>query len=116
MWSYEFNLLYDKKYKHEVWENRKVLAPITDTIITLRSLGSPFLGHRDDSEYYPIVGEYSTDGFNKFVEFLQLFQKLHRKIWLVVAGNLLQILLQNILLHNIITEYIIYYGKLFFQN
>ena len=69
--SHEINLLCDRKYKHEVEENRKVLAPITDTIVTSGRLGLPFCGHRDDSKYQPRVGEYSTGGVGKFAEFLQ---------------------------------------------
>ena len=69
--SHEINLLCDKKYKHEVEENRKVLAPITGTIVTLGRLGLPFCGHRDDSKYHSKVREYSTGGFGNFVEFLQ---------------------------------------------
>ena len=70
--SHEINLLCDRKYKHEVEENRKVLVPIIDTIVTLRRLGLPFRGYRDDSKYNPKVGEYSTGGVSNFVEFLQL--------------------------------------------
>ena len=69
--SHEINLLCDRKYKHEIEENRKVLAPIIDTIITLGRLGLPSRGHRDDSKYHPKVGEYSTGGVGNFVEFLQ---------------------------------------------
>ena len=69
--NHEINLLCDKKYKHEVEENRKVLAPIIDTIVTLGRLGLPFRGHRDDSKYHPKVGEYSTGGVGNFVEFQQ---------------------------------------------
>ena len=68
--SHEINLLCDRKYKHEVEENRKVLAPIIDTIVTLGRLGLPFRGHRDDSKYHHKVGEYSTGGIGNFVEFL----------------------------------------------
>ena len=32
--SHEINLLCDRKYKHEVKENRKVLVPIIDTTVT----------------------------------------------------------------------------------
>ena len=46
--SHEINLLCDRKYKHEVEENRKVLVPIIDTIVTLGRLGLPFRGHHDD--------------------------------------------------------------------
>ena len=38
--------------------------------VTLGRLGSPFRGHRNDSKYHPKVGEYSTGGVGKFVEFL----------------------------------------------
>ena len=69
--SHEINLLCDRKYKHEVEENRKILVPIIDTIVTLGRLGLPFRGHRDDSKYHPKVGEYSTGGVGNFVEFLQ---------------------------------------------
>ena len=69
--SLEINLLCHRKYKHEVEENRKVLAPITDTIVKLGRLGLPFRGYRDDSEYHSKVGEYSTGGVGNFVEFLQ---------------------------------------------
>ena len=68
--SHEINLLCDRKYKHEVEENRKILVPIIDTIVTLGRLGLPFRGHRDDSKYHPKVGEYSTGGVGNFVEFV----------------------------------------------
>ena len=70
--SHEINLLCDRKCKHEVEENRKVLVPIIDTIVTLRRLGLPFRGYRDDSKYNPKVGKYSTGGARNFAEFLQL--------------------------------------------
>ena len=70
--SHEINLLCDRKYKHEVEENRKVLAPITDTIVSLGRLGLAFRGHRDDSKYNPKIGVYSAGGVVNFVEFLQL--------------------------------------------
>ena len=69
--SHEINLLCDRKFKHEVEENRKVLAPIIDTVITLGRLGLPFRDHRDDSKHHPKVGEYSTGGAGNFVEILQ---------------------------------------------
>ena len=69
--NYEINLFCDRKYKHEVEENRKVLVSIIDTIVALGRLGLPFRGHRDDSKYHPKVGEYSTGGVGNFVEFLQ---------------------------------------------
>ena len=48
--SHDINLLCDRKYKHEVEENRKVLAPITDTIVTLGRFGLPFRSHHNDSK------------------------------------------------------------------
>ena len=36
--SHEINLLRDRKYKHEVEESRKALAPIIGTIVTLGRL------------------------------------------------------------------------------
>ena len=69
--SDKINLLCDGKCKHEIEEDRKVLAPITDTIITLGRLGLPFHGHRDDSKYHRKVGQYSIGGVGNFEEFLQ---------------------------------------------
>ena len=69
--SHEINLLCDRKYNHEVEENRKVLVLIIDTIVTLGRLGLTFLGHYDDSEHHPKVGEYSTSDFGNFAKFLQ---------------------------------------------
>ena len=43
--SHEINLLCDRKYKHEVQEDRKVLAPITDTVVTLGRLDLLFRGN-----------------------------------------------------------------------
>ena len=68
--SHEINLLCSKKYKHEVEENHKVLAPIIDTIITGKAWFT-FQSHRDDLKYHSKVGEYSTRGVGNFPEFLQ---------------------------------------------
>ena len=102
--SHEFNLLCDRKYKHEIEENRKVLALIIDTTITLGWVGLPFCVYRDDSKYHPKVVEYSTGGVGNFVEFLQfmvrggdktavgmqvIFQRLHKMTLLVAVGSLL---------------------------
>ena len=57
-WSHEINRLCDRKYKHGVGENRKVLGSITDTTIPLGRFGLPFGGHCTDSKYHPKVGEY----------------------------------------------------------
>ena len=70
--SHEINLLCDRKYKHEVEENCRVLVPIIDIIVTLVRLGLPFRGYCDDSKYHLKVGEYSTGGIGNLVEFLQL--------------------------------------------
>ena len=40
--SYEINLLCGRKYKHEVEENREILTPVSETIVTLGMLGLPF--------------------------------------------------------------------------
>ena len=48
-------MLQNRKDKHEVEENRKVLAPIIDTVITLERLGLPLRGHHDDSKYHSKV-------------------------------------------------------------
>ena len=66
-WSHEINLFYDKKYKYKADENRKVLAPITGTNITIGKTWFTFPWHRDHSKYHPKVGEYSTGGVDKFV-------------------------------------------------
>ena len=36
----------------------------------LGRLGLPFRGNRDDSQYHPIVGEYSSGGVGNFMECL----------------------------------------------
>ena len=69
--SHENNLLCNRKHKHEVEENRKILAPIIDTIITLGRLDLSLRGHCDDSKYNPKIGEYSSAEVGNIVEFLQ---------------------------------------------
>ena len=69
--SHENNLLCNRKHKHEVEENRKILAPIIDTIITLGRLDLSLRGHCDDSKYNPKIGEYSSGEVGNIVEFLQ---------------------------------------------
>ena len=66
----EIDLMIDKNCKKEVEENRKRLAPIIDTVILLGRLGLAFRGHRDDSQFHPNVGEYSSGGVGNFVELL----------------------------------------------
>ena len=50
-----FSQMKGSKYKHEVEENRKALAPISDTVITFGRLGLHFRGLCDDSNYHPKV-------------------------------------------------------------
>ena len=66
----EIDLMIDRNCKKEVEENRKRLAPIIDTVILLGRLGLAFRGHRDDSQFHPNVGEYSSGGVGNFVEVL----------------------------------------------
>ena len=54
----------------EISENRKILRWITDTIIFLGRLGLALKRHRDDSQYHPDVGEYSTGNVGNFIELL----------------------------------------------
>ena len=60
----------DRQFKFEVSENRKIPRSIIDTIIFLGRQGLPLRGHRDDSQYHPDVGEYSTGSSGKFIEIL----------------------------------------------
>ena len=66
----EIDLMIDRNCKKEVEENRKTLAPIIDTVTLLRRLGLAFRGHRDDSQFHPNVGEYSSGGVGNFLEVL----------------------------------------------
>ena len=66
----EIDLMIDKNCKKEVEENRKRLAPIIDIVILLVRLGLAFRGHRDDFQFHPNVGEYSSGGVGNFVELL----------------------------------------------
>ena len=66
----EIDLMIDRNCKKEIEENRKRLAPIIDTVILLGRLGLAFRGHRDDSQFHPNVGEYSSGGIGNFVEVL----------------------------------------------
>ena len=60
----------DRQFKFEVSENRKILRPIIDTPIFLGRQGLDLRGHRDDSQYHPDVGEYSTGIVDNFIELL----------------------------------------------
>ena len=66
----EIDLMIGRNCKKEVEENRKRLAPIIDTVILLGRLGLAFRGHRNDSQFHPNVGEYSSGGVGNFVEVL----------------------------------------------
>ena len=66
----EIDLMIGRNCKKEVEENRKRLAPIIDTVILLGRLGLAFRGHRDDSQFHPNIGEYSSGGVGNFVEVL----------------------------------------------
>ena len=66
----EIEVMLTKKSDKEVQKNRNKLKPIVDTVILLGRLGLPFRGHRDDSQYHPNVGEYSSGGAGNFIECL----------------------------------------------
>ena len=67
----EIDLMIGKNCVKEVYENREILAPITDTVILLGRLGLVFREHRYDSQFYPNVGEYSSGGVGYFLEVLK---------------------------------------------
>ena len=60
----------DKQLKFEVSENRKILRSIIETVILLGRQDLALRGHRDDSQYRPDVGEYSTGSVDNFIELL----------------------------------------------
>ena len=64
------DVMVDTNLRKQISENRKKLIPIVDTIRLCGRLGLPLRGHRDDSQYHPEVGEYSTGGVGNFVELL----------------------------------------------
>ena len=66
----EIEVMLTKNSDKEVQKNRNKLKPIVDTVILLGRLGLPFRGHRDDSQYHPNVGEYSSGGAGNFIECL----------------------------------------------
>ena len=59
-----------KNSDKEVPKNRNQLKPIVDVVILLAKFVLPFRVHRDDSQYHPNVGEYSSVGVGDFIEFL----------------------------------------------
>ena len=66
----EIEVMLTKSSDKEVQKNRNKLKPIIYTVILLERLGLPFRGHRDDSQYHPNVGEYSSGGVGNFIECL----------------------------------------------
>ena len=60
----------DRQFKFEVNENRIILRSITDTIIFLGRQSLALRGNRDDSQYHPDLGEYSTGSVVNFIELL----------------------------------------------
>ena len=60
----------DRQFKFEVSKNRKILMSILDTIIFLGRQGLALRGHRDNSQYHPDGGEYSTGSVGNFIELL----------------------------------------------
>ena len=53
----------DRQFKFEVSENRKIIG----TIIFLGRQGFALREYRDDSQYHPDVGEYSTEAATRGV-------------------------------------------------
>ena len=51
----------DKHLKAHIVANRKILASIVDTIIFCGRRGIAVRGYRDDSKYFPCIGDYSTE-------------------------------------------------------
>ena len=60
----------DRQFKFEVSENRKILRSIIDTIIFLGRQDLDLRGLKDDSQYHPVVGEYSAGNVGNFIELL----------------------------------------------
>ena len=46
------------------------MTSIVDTVVLCGRTGCALRGHRDDSQYYPPIGEYSKVGVGNFIEFL----------------------------------------------
>ena len=60
-----------KSSDKEVQNNRNKLKSVVGTLILLESLGIPFRGDEDDSQYHPNIGEYSSGGSGNFIECLR---------------------------------------------
>ena len=55
----------------EISKAKKILPAIIDTVLLCGHLGLPLRGHRDDSDYHPKAGEYSTEpGLGNFIDLL----------------------------------------------
>ena len=64
----DIEVMLTKSSDKEVQKTCNKLKPIVDTVILLGRLGLPFRGHRNDSQYHPNVGEYSSGGMGNFIE------------------------------------------------
>ena len=64
----DIEVMLTKSSDKEVQKTCNKLKPIVDTVILLGRLGLPFRGHRNDSQYHPNVGEYSSGGVGNFIE------------------------------------------------
>ena len=58
------------QFKFEVSQNRKILRSLSYTTIFLGRQSLALREHRDDSQYHPEVGEYSTESVGNFIELL----------------------------------------------
>ena len=63
-------VMWTKGSDKEVQKNCSKLKLIVDTVTLLGRLDLPLRGHRDDSQYHPNVGEYSSGGVGNFTECL----------------------------------------------
>ena len=66
----EIEVMLTQSSEREVQKNRNKLKPIADTVILLGRLYLPLRGHRDDSQYHPNIGEYSSGAVGNFIECL----------------------------------------------
>ena len=60
----------DTQFKFEAIKNRKILRSIINTIIFLGRQGLALKGNKDNSEYHPDVGKYSTGSVSNLIELL----------------------------------------------
>jgi hypothetical protein len=62
----------DAQLSAQIKKNRLILQAIIDVVIHCARINSSFRGHRDDSKYLPVPGEYSSGRigcFNETVNF-----------------------------------------------